>query len=66
MGQFLSRRPWLIDWSRLARVGMVVQSFAHSAGPEDFNLVLWTWGPERPSRFVLIDDEGRLTGGRRA
>ena len=48
------------------RVGMVVRSFAHSAGPEDFNLVLWTWGPERPGRVVLIDDEGRLTGGRRA
>ena len=47
------------------QVGMVVQSFAHSAGPEDFNLVLWTWSPERPSRVVLIDDEGRLTGGQR-
>ena len=48
------------------QAGMVVRSFAHGAGLEDLNFVLWTWGPERPSRVVLIDDEGRLSGGRRA
>ncbi len=42
-------------------VGMRVQSFARGAGPEDINLVLWQWGAQRPSRIVLIDDEGRLT-----
>ncbi len=48
------------------QVGMVVQSFAHGAGPDDLNLVLWKWSPERPSRVVLIDDEDRLSSGRRA
>lgn len=41
-------------------VGMLVPSFARGAGLNDFNLVLWQWGPEPPARVVLIDDEGRL------
>ena len=41
-------------------VGMRVPSFAPATGPVDINLVLWTWGPERPSRVVLIDEDGRL------
>lgn len=45
------------------QVGIVVPSFAHGAGPNDLNLVLWKWGPDRPSSVVLIDDEGRLSGG---
>ena len=45
------------------QVGMLVQSFARGAGPGDLNLVLWTWGSERPGRVVLIDDEGRLSSG---
>ena len=40
--------------------GIRVQSFAAEAGPDDLNLVLWRWGADRPSRAVLIDDEGRL------
>lgn len=40
--------------------GMRVQSFARGAGPEDINLVLWRWGPRRPRRIALVDDEGRL------
>ena len=44
-------------------VGMRVRSFAAGAGADDFNLVMWKWGPERPARVVLIDDEGRLSGG---
>ena len=31
--------------------------------PDDVNLVLWTWGSERPSRLVLIDEERRLPQG---
>ena len=41
--------------------GMRVPSFAAGAGPDDVNLVLWRWSGRRPSRVVLIDDEGRLT-----
>ena len=40
--------------------GMLVRSFAIGAGADDINLVLWKWGANRPSRVVLIDDEGRL------
>ena len=41
--------------------GMLVRSFRRGAGPDDRNLVLWTWGDSRPSRVRLVDDEGRLT-----
>ncbi len=44
-------------------VGMLVRSFAAGTGADEFNLVLWSWGKERPSRVVLIDDEGRLLPG---
>ena len=43
-------------------VGMRVRSFAAGSGPDDLNLVMWLWGSEPPARFVLIDDEGRLSG----
>ena len=43
--------------------GMRVRSFAAGAGVDDVNLVMWRWGSERPARVVLIDDEGRLSGG---
>ena len=46
--------------------GMRVPSFAAGAGPDDVNLVLWRWSDRRPSRVVLIDDEGRLTKMRRS
>ena len=46
--------------------GMRVPSFAAGAGPDDVNLVLWRWSGRRPSRVVLIDDEGRLTKMRRS
>ena len=42
--------------------GMRVRSFAAGAGVGDLDLVLWTWGDDRPVRVVLIDDEGRLSG----
>ena len=47
-------------------VGMRVSSFAPGAEPDDVNLVLWRWSDRRPSRVVLIDDEGRLTKAQRS
>ena len=44
--------------------GMRVRSFAAGTGPDDLNLVMWSWSARRPARVVLIDDEGRLTGRR--
>ena len=44
--------------------GMRVRSFATGTDAEDVNLVLWTWGVDRPVRVTLIDDAGRLSGGR--
>ena len=46
--------------------GMRVRSFVPGAGPDDVNLVLWSWGDRRPLRVTLIDDERRLTTTRRA
>ncbi len=40
--------------------GLLVRSFARGAGNDDLNLVLWRWGPDRPTRLVLNDDERRL------
>lgn len=42
-------------------VGLIVQSFARGTAPTARNLVLWTWGPNLPTRLVLNDDEGRLS-----
>ena len=44
-------------------VGMLVRSFAAGTGADEFNLVLWSWGKDRPNRVILIDDEGRLSRG---
>lgn len=40
--------------------GMRVRSFAPGAGEDDFNLVLWKWSAELPTRVLLIDDDKRL------
>ena len=48
-----------------AYTGMLVRSFAPGTSANDINLVLWTWGEDRPSRVALVDDEGRLSGGQR-
>lgn len=40
--------------------GMRVQSFAHGAENDDYNMVFWRWGRQGPSKVVLIDDEERL------
>lgn len=37
-------------------VGVLVQSFARGAGPEDLNAVFWTWD----GALRVIDDDGRL------
>ena len=42
--------------------GMRVGSYAAGASLDDLNLVLWRWSADRPSRVVLNDDEGRLSG----
>ena len=41
--------------------GMRVRSFAVGTSAGDLNLVMWTWGTDRPVRAVLIDDEGQLS-----
>lgn len=38
--------------------GLLVRSFAPMAGPNDLNLVLWTWDP---ATLRVIDDERRLS-----
>ena len=50
----------LIRAGNVGMVGMLVRSFAAGAGPDDRNLVLWTWGDRFPSRVAVIDDEQRL------
>ena len=44
--------------------GMRVQSFALGMGAHDQNLVMWKWSSDWPVRVVLVDDKGRLSGGR--
>ena len=44
--------------------GMRARSFAAGAGGDDVNLVMWRWGAHLPTRVVLVDDDGRLSGGR--
>lgn len=41
--------------------GLLVPSFAHGAGKDDVNLVLWTWSATAPSRLTVIDDENGLS-----
>ena len=43
--------------------GMRVRSFVSGAGSRDVNLVMWRWSSRRPYHVVLVDDEGRLSGG---
>lgn len=45
-------------------VGLRVRSFAPGTSAEEHNLVMWRWSSNRPVCVVLIDDEGRLSGGR--
>jgi RES domain-containing protein len=41
--------------------GMQAPSFARGVPPGAMNLILWHWGPDLPTRVILIDDERRLT-----
>lgn len=41
--------------------GIIVPSFARGAGPNDHNLVFWTWSDQSPHQVALVDDHGRLT-----
>lgn len=41
--------------------GLLVRSFAPGTGPDDLNLVLWSWGDGPPAQLRLIDDEDRLS-----
>ena len=45
---------------RSGYVGMRVPSLVAGAGASDLNLVMWKWGPRRPARVILIDDDRRL------
>ena len=54
--QQFARRLMADKWA-----GILVPSYARGSGPDDFNLVLWRWGPTPPAQLMLIDDEGRLT-----
>ena len=40
--------------------GIIVPSFAHRAGPDDRNLVLWQWGADLPHKICVVDDQARL------
>ncbi len=40
--------------------GMLVRSFQPGTTGDDLKLVLWTWGPDAPTKLTLIDDENRL------
>jgi RES domain-containing protein len=40
--------------------GILVRSFQPGTTNDDLNLVLWTWGPDAPTKLTLIDDENRL------
>lgn len=40
--------------------GVIVPSFAYRAGPEDRNLIFWSWGNELPHLVRVIDDHDRL------
>jgi RES domain-containing protein len=40
--------------------GMLVPSFAFGARADDFNLILWRWGPDLPTKVMVFDPSGRL------
>ncbi len=44
--------------------GALVPSFASGATPDDQNLVLWKWGPERPHKVMAYDPTGKLPKNR--
>lgn len=58
-----SRPPSWTIFERLAlegAAGILIPSFAVGADDRDANLVLWTWGRDRPHRVEVFDPSGRL------
>ena len=53
---------WTLASRLLAQgiAGIRVPSFARGAGPDDINLVFWSWSDKPPHKVTVIDDEGRL------
>jgi RES domain-containing protein len=49
---------WLLADRLIAQgvAGIIVPSFAHRAGAQDRNLVLWSWATDLPHRIRVIDD----------
>jgi RES domain-containing protein len=54
---------WILADLLMARgvSGIMVPSFAYGAGPNDHNLIFWTWSDQPPHQVALVDDHGRLT-----
>ncbi len=46
--------------------GILAPSFAHRAGSDIVNLVLWTWGGQPPRKVEVIDPTGRLPKNRKS
>jgi RES domain-containing protein len=46
--------------------GILVPSFARGARTDANNLVLWTWGADRPHRVVVHDPQGQLPKDQRS
>lgn len=58
------RRPpsWSIHdrLTAAGSAGILVPSFAPGANASDHNLVLWTWGRDRPHKVAVFDPSGKL------
>jgi RES domain-containing protein len=44
----------------LGVAGIIVRSFAPGSGPDNLNLIFWSWSEKKPHRITAIDDQGRL------
>lgn len=42
------------------KAGMLAPSFFPGAGPSNYNLILWKWGPDLPTQVSVFDPSGRL------
>ncbi len=40
--------------------GIIAPSLAPGCGPDDFNLIFWSWSEKKPHQVKTIDDYGRL------
>jgi RES domain-containing protein len=48
------------DLIGVGKAGILVPSYAVGASTDEFNLVLWDWGPLLPHRVQVYDPSGRL------